>query len=708
MNSFQYVEDKTHLKPKGIRAAINLLSDGASIPFIARYRKDMTQGLSETELQSVKEHLTVFEQLNDRKEYILQVIEEKGQLTGDLRRKIESTLDKNVLEDLYQPYKSSRKTRASIAEEKGLAPLAELIWTGKVKRLQDSVRPFLDEKVNSQEEAIQGAKDILAEKISNRVDVRSSVRDQFYRYAQVEVKAKSGVENEGKDLAKYRDYIDYSERVDRIPSHRFLAIQRGANEKVLRFTIRPDDEKTIWFINNRINTNSGICGKLIFETVEDSYKRLIRPSIENQVIAEVKEKSDRAAVEIFSKNLEQLLMAPVLLEKAVLAMDPGFKNGCKCVVLDSKGNLRDQFIIYPMPPQNQKSVSLEKVNTVLKEFTIENIAVGNGTAGKEIIQWLKGEVSGQPAIHYVSESGASIYSASAVAVEEFPHLDISYRGAVSIGRRLQDPLSELVKIDPQSIGVGQYQHDVDQKMLKGKLDEVVVSCVNRVGVDLNFASKYLLRYVSGLSERLSENIVKAREKGGSFHDRSELLSVDGVGDKTYEQCAGFLRIYNGHNPLDASSIHPEQYNLVAKMSDVAGCSVRDLLQNEKRIGQLRGDKLLEKEIGKYAFDDILKELARPGRNIRGEVEPPALSDQIHSIDDLAEGMSLEGVVTNITKFGAFVDLGIKENGLIHISQMSSRFIKSPHEVVNLGQNVKVKVHGIDRERGRIQLSMNNL
>jgi uncharacterized protein len=685
-------------------ATVKLLEEGATIPFIARYRKEVTGGLDEVQIEWVKKEYQRQEDLKKRKETVLDTIASLGKLTDELRRRIEQCEDAQLLEDIYLPYKPKRKTRGSVARENGLEPLAQRIFLQNNFDIEGEAERLICDAFPSAEKVIEGAKDIIAENLSEDEWVRGAVRDRFNRFATIRSRVARNKEVEG---VKYKDYFDFEESWQRSPSHRVLAMLRGEEEGMLRVSIQPEEERTLEVLQRKFVRSNNAAAALVEEAITDGYRRLISPSIENEFRATIKQKADEEAIAVFAENLRQLLLSAPLGMKRILALDPGFRTGCKVVCLDEAGNLVHDSVIYPHEPQLEVRASQEKINTLLQKFSIEAIAIGNGTAGRETDQFIRSFVNAKEIeIFMVNESGASIYSASEIAREEFPDKDVTVRGAVSIGRRLADPLSELVKIDPKSIGVGQYQHDVDQTRLKDRLDTVVLSCVNNVGVNLNQAGKSLLSYVSGLGPKLAENIVAYRKENGAFKSRAELKKVAKLGPKAFEQCAGFLRIPNAKNILDNSAVHPESYGIVEKMAADLGVKVEDLIKNESLRKQIQPAKYVTETAGLPTIKDIISELAKPGRDPRERAESFAFAD-VRSMEDLKIGMELPGIVTNITNFGCFVDIGVKQEGLVHISQLANRFVKDPNEVVKLQQKVKVKVVEVDIQRKRIALSMLN-
>src|SRR5690554_2227269 len=689
------------LKP--IENCIRLLEEGATIPFISRYRKEATGGLDEVQVGQVKSLHEKYKELEKRKEFILKSIEEQEKLTPELKTTIEECWDATELEDLYLPFKPKRQTRAEMARKKGLEPLADWLMAQHRGPVEPKAAEFVKEEVVTADEALKGARDIIAEWVNEDASARQAIRTIFAREAIIASKVVKGKEEEGE---KYRDYFDFSAPLSRCPSHRILAVRRGEAEGFLRVSIAPDDERCIDRLVRRFVKNDNASSYQVEDAVVDAYKRLLKPSIETEFANLSKEKADEEAIAVFAENLRQLLLAPPLGQKRILAIDPGFRTGCKLVCLNEQGDLHHNETIYPHPPQNETSKAASKVVKLVSTYKIDAIAIGNGTASRETERFISNlRYEKEVKVFVVSESGASVYSASKIAREEFPEYDVTVRGAVSIGRRLSDPLAELVKIDPKSIGVGQYQHDVDQSKLKRSLDQTVESCVNQVGVNLNTASRHLLTYVSGLGESLAHNICEWRKENGPFRTRQELKKVPRLGVKAFEQCAGFLRIPGGENPLDNSAVHPESYAVVMKMAKELKCSVKELIGNRELIDTIDIDRYITAEAGTATLTDILQELEKPGRDPRSIVKTLEFDPGIRLITDLKEGMELPGIVTNITNFGCFVDVGIKENGLVHISQLADRFVSNPTEVVSLHQHVNVRVVSVDLERKRIQLSM---
>ena len=691
-----------------VENTLKLLQGGASIPFISRYRKESTGGLNEVqigEIQTLQEKLS---ELAKRKVTIITSIEGAGKLTPELRTRINSCWDATVLEDIYLPYKPKRKTRADIARQKGLEPLAMLLLLQRENHLENKVRSFIKGDVKDEKDALKGARDIIAEQINENEQARNIVRNLFAQQAIISSNVIKGKESE--DIAlKYRDYFNFSEPLKRCSSHRLLALRRGETEGILKISIAPSDEsKCIENIERCFIHNNNACSKQVKEAIMDAYKRLLKPAIETEFAASSKEHADKEAIRVFAENLRQLLLAPPLGQKRVIGIDPGYRTGCKIVCLDAQGTLLYNDTIYPHPPKSEKEKAGNKLKTLVQQYKIEAIAIGNGTASRETEQFVKSlQFTHNVQIYVVSEDGASIYSASKTAREEFPNYDVTVRGAVSIGRRLIDPLAELVKIDAKSIGVGQYQHDVDQPKLKEALNHTVENCVNLVGVNVNTASRHLLTYVSGLGPVLAQNIVDYRTSNGPFHSRKELLKVPRMGAKAFEQCAGFLRIPQADNPLDNSAVHPESYPIVEKMAKDLNCSVSDLIANKSLRECIQIKNYVTETVGIPTLTDIIKELEKPGRDPRKELEMFHFDPDVHSIADLKVGMELPGIVTNITNFGCFVDIGIKINGLVHISQLSDHFVNDPTTIVSIHQHVCVRVLSVDTERKRIQLSLKN-
>ena len=686
-----------------VENTLSLLNGGATIPFISRYRKEATGGLDEVQIGEIKERYDKLTEIAKRKETILKTIEEQGKLTADLKKRIEACWDATELEDIYLPYKPKRKTRAEAARQKGLEPLATILMMQRENNLMARVRTFIKGEVKDEEDALKGARDIIAEQVSEDERSRNQLRNQFSRQAIISSKVVKGKEEEA---AKYKDYFDFSEPLKRCTSHRLLAIRRGEAEGLLKVSISPDDEECTERLERNYVRGNNECSQQVKEAVRDAYKRLLKPSIETEFAALSKEKADEEAIRVFAGNLRQLLLAPPLGQKRVMGIDPGYRTGCKVVCLDAQGNLLHNETIYPHPPKSEHGVSVRKLTKLVEQYAIEAIAIGNGTASRETEAFVTSQrYDRKLQVFVVSEDGASIYSASKIAREEFPEYDVTVRGAVSIGRRLMDPLAELVKIDAKSIGVGQYQHDVDQTALKKSLDTTVESCVNSVGVNLNTASRHLLTYVSGLGPTLAQNIVDYRAENGAFTSRKELMKVPRMGAKAFEQCAGFLRIPGAKNPLDNSAVHPESYAVVEHIAKDMKCSVEDLIKNKELRNKIDIKKYVTDQVGLPTLTDILAELEKPGRDPRQAIKVFEFDKNVKTIDDLKVGMTLPGIVTNITNFGCFVDVGIKENGLVHVSQLCREFVSDPTTVVSIHQHVQVKVIGIDMERKRISMTM---
>jgi protein Tex len=702
MNIVELVAQSSGISFKQVQSTINLLDEGATVPFISRYRKEATGGLDEVQVEDIRLLSLKFKEIEKRKETIIASITEQGKMTPELLAKLNKCFDMSQLEDIYLPYKQKRKTKATVAIEKGLEPLAKIIFEQKTPGIQEIARKYINAQVLTIKEAIDGAKDIMAEWINEDERARASVRKIFEKGAYIYSKVKKNKETEGQ---KYLDYFQFSEQLSKIPSHRLLAIRRGEDENILSLSIYPDEIQAINALEFIFLKGLPEPKKYVKEALDDSYSRLLKPSLETEFFNVSKEKADIEAIRVFSENLRQLLLSAPLGQKMVLAIDPGFRTGCKTVVLDKNGNLVKETVIYPHNGQNELIRAGETILNLHKTHKIEAIAIGNGTAGRETETFIKDLRLENVQIFMVSEQGASIYSASAVAREEFPNQDVTVRGAVSIGRRLMDPLAELVKIDAKSIGVGQYQHDVDQKLLKNMLDTVVISSVNKVGVNLNTASKHILSYISGLGPAIAQNIVDFRKENGNFTTRNQLKKVPRLGEKAFEQCAGFLRINNGKNVLDNSAVHPESYGIVEKMASDLQCTVKDLVEKEALRKQISIQKYVTAEKGIHTLNDILKELEKPGLDPRESLEAFEFDNSVHKIDDLHEGMILPGIVTNITAFGAFVDIGVKQDGLVHISQLANKYISDPNEAVKLHQHVKVKVVEVDISRKRIALTM---
>ncbi|MBT2622220.1 MULTISPECIES: Tex family protein [Chryseobacterium] len=705
MTHIEFIQKIVNISEKSIRATLELLAEDCTIPFISRYRKDRTGNLDEVQIEQISKINKQFEEILKRKETILKSVEEQNALTSEFRQRIEESFDIQELEDLYLPFKKRKKTKADTAKEKGLEPLAKIIMSQKSNDLQSSVSKYLNDKVISEEEALQGARDIMAEWINENMYVRKNLRRLFQRKAIISSKVvKAKKEEEG--AQKFAQYFEWDESLNRTPSHRLLAMLRAETEGFVKVNVDIDKEEAIDFIENAIIKSNNESAEQIALAIKDSYKRLLEPAISNETLQEAKEKADKKAIEIFSENLSQLLLAPPLGEKRILAIDPGYKSGCKIVCLDEKGDLLHNETIYPHAPQNESGMAMKKIRSMVNAYNIEAISIGNGTASRETEFFIKKIAFDKPLqVFVVSEAGASVYSASKIAREEFPSYDVTVRGAVSIGRRLADPLAELVKIDAKSIGVGQYQHDVDQTQLKNELDSTVMKCVNSVGINLNTASKSLLSYVSGIGEKMAENIVNYRAENGAFEDRKQLKKVPRLGEKAFQQAAAFIRITNGKNSLDNSAVHPEAYGIVEKMAKDLGIKSNELIANKEKIALIQPEKYITDDIGILGIKDILKELEKPGLDPRKAAKVFEFDPKVKSVKDLRIGMILPGIVNNITAFGCFVDLGIKESGLVHISQLKEGFVSDVNEVVKLHQHVQVKVTEVDEVRKRIQLSM---
>ena len=691
------------ISEKQISSTLHLLGEGATIPFISRYRKEATGGLDEVQIEQIKEQHDKLCDIAKRKETILGTITEQGKLTAELEKRINDTWNPTELEDIYLPYKPKRKTRAEAARQKGLEPLAPLLLLQRENNLSARAASFVKGEVKDVEDALKGARDIIAEQVNEDERARNAVRNQFSRQAEINAKVVKGKEEEA---AKYRDYFDFSEPLKRCTSHRLLAIRRAEAEGLLKVSITPDDEACIERLERQFVRGNNECSEQVSEAAIDAYKRLLKPSIETEFAAQSKEKADDEAIRVFTENLRQLLLAAPLGQKRVLAIDPGFRTGCKVVCLDAQGNLLHNENIYPHPPVGKTGEAASKLRKMVEAYQIEAISIGNGTASRETEDFINQQTfDRQIPVFVVSEQGASIYSASKIARDEFPDYDVTVRGAVSIGRRLMDPLAELVKIDPKSIGVGQYQHDVDQTKLKKALDQTVENCVNLVGVNLNTASSHLLTYISGLGPQLAQNIVNYRAENGAFNSRKELMKVPRMGAKAFEQCAGFLRIPGAKNPLDNTAVHPESYHIVEQMAKDLKCTVNELIADKELRRKINISNYVTPIVGLPTLQDIMQELEKPGRDPRKTIKVFEFDKNVRTIADLREGMILPGIVGNITNFGAFVDIGIKENGLVHLSQLAERYISDPTEIVSIHQHVMVRVMNVDTDRKRIQLSM---
>jgi protein Tex len=711
MNNIQFIKTQIQTADKNIEATIKLLDEDCSIPFISRYRKDQTGNLDEVIIEQIAKLSKLYDEIVKRKESILKTIEEQGQLSTELKTKISNSFNIQEIEDLYLPYKKKKKTRADIARENGLEPLAKLILAQKNDNIDFISTQYINENIPNEDAALQGARDIVAEWINENIAVRQSLRRLFQRKSVIETKVvkKKGIASElamteGK---KYEQYFDWSENLSKTPSHRLLAMLRAENEGFVKLKIETDIDETYDLIDNLIITNSNSPSiSHVQLAIEDSYKRLLNPAISNEVLQEAKAKADKTAIDVFASNLGQLLLAPPLGEKRILAIDPGFRSGCKIVCLDEKGDLLYNETIYPHAPQNDTTLAMKKIKSMVNAYNIEAISIGNGTASRETEFFIKKIAFDKSVqVFVVSEAGASVYSASKIAREEFPNYDVTVRGSVSIGRRLSDPLAELVKIDPKAIGVGQYQHDVDQNKLKEELDATVIRCVNSVGININTASRHLLSYVSGIGEKLAENIVQYRSENGPFEDRKQLKKVPRLGDKAYQQGVAFIRISNAKNPLDNSAVHPEAYGIVEKMAKDLKLSVNDLIANKEKTSLIKPENYITSEIGLLTLKDIIKELEKPGLDPRKSAKVFEFDPNVKTIKDVRTGMILPGIVNNITAFGCFVDIGTKESGLVHISQLKAGFVSDVNEVVKLHQHVTVKVVEVDEDRKRIQLTM---
>ena len=712
-----------NLQERAVANTLALLEEGCTIPFISRYRKERTGGLDEVQIAAISDRYDRLKEMAKRKETVTKTIVDLGKMTPELQQRIDECWEANLLEDIYLPYKPKRRTRAQVAREQGLEPLAQMLLAQRERDPERAAERFIKGDVKDAETALKGAQDIIAETVSEDERSRQQLRNAFARQAIITskvVKAKADTD----DAAKYSDYFDWSEPLKRCSSHRLLAMRRGEDEGILRVTISPNDEEAQERLKRHYVYGNTPCGRLVAEAIDDGYKRLLKPAIETEFAALSKEKADEEAIHVFAENLRQLLLGAPLGQKRVMGIDPGFRTGCKVVCLDAQGNLLHHEAIFPHPPVNKRTESAIAILKMIKKYQIEAISIGNGTASRETERFIKDTLTGKynisaspskasqtsptPQVFVVSESGASVYSASKIAREEFPDEDVTVRGAVSIGRRLMDPLAELVKIDPKSIGVGQYQHDVDQTKLKHSLDQTVESCVNSVGVNLNTASQHLLMYVSGLGPTLAKNIVDYRKEHGPFASRAELKKVPRLGPSAYQQCAGFLRIPGAKNPLDNSAVHPESYPIVEQMAKDHGCAVIDLINHKEKREAIDIKQYVTAEVGIPTLTDIMKELEKPGRDPREQLEEFEFDKNVSTIDDLVEGMVLPGIVTNITNFGAFVDIGVHQDGLVHISQMSSRRIAHPLDVVKLHQHIQVRVIEVDRRRNRISLSMKGI
>ena len=704
--AINFISERTGISARQVTATTKLLDDGSTIPFISRYRKEATGSLNEVEIQAISMAYENFKELEKRKEFIIQAIEGQGLLSNELKEKIKNCIQENELEDLYLPYKPKRRTKAEIARKRGLEPLAKIIMAQNTQDINKTAIKYKNEEVQSADDAISGAADIIAEWISENQSTRNIVRNAFEKYAVISCKVSKGKEEEA---ANYQNYFDYSSSLKKCNSYRILAMRRGEKENLLQVSIDIDKSIILEKIERKYIRSNNECSSIIKEAIADSYKRLIKPSIENEFATLSKENADSTAIALFADNARQLLFAPPLGHKRVLAIDPGYRTGCKIVCLDEQGNLLHNDTIYPTPPKSEFTLSAKKLSYLIEAYKIDAIALGNGTASRETEKFLQSiRYSRKINIYIVSEDGASIYSASKIAREEFPDKDVTVRGAVSIGRRLLDPLAELVKIDPKSIGVGQYQHNVDQNKLKKALEFTVESCVNSVGVNINTASKELLTYISGLGPQLAQNIVTYRAENGDFTNKEQLLNVPRLGIKAYQQCAGFVRVPNSENPLDNTAVHPENYNIVNKMAKNCNCSINELISNESIRKSIDLSKYTDNNVGLPTLNDIMQELEKPGRDPRKTITVMQFEESVKSFEDLKTDMVINGIVTNITQFGVFVDIGIKENGLIHISELSDSYVSNPSDIVKIHQQIKVRIKELDEQRKRIALSMKGI
>lgn len=705
MTLIEFIQQAVTASPKSIENTLSLLNEACTIPFIARYRKDRTGNLDEVAIEKIAKYKELYDNIVKRKEYIISSIEEQNKLTPELRSKIEQSFDLLEIEDIYLPYKKTRKTKADTARELGLEPLAKIIMAQNVTDIEGIAAKYINEGVDNEEKAIQGACDIIAEWINENMYIRRNLRNRFQRNSTIKtkvVKAKAEEEH----AQKFTQYFDWEEPLYKIPAHRLLAILRAESEGYIKFNISIDKEQAILFVEDTIIKGKGECKKILEKSIADSYKRLLEPALSNEALQEAKEKADINSVGVFADNLSQLLLSAPLGQKRILAIDPGYKTGCKVVCLDEQGDLLYNETIYPHPPQKDSAMAMKKIRSMVNSYKVEAIAIGNGTASRETEFFIKKIAFDKPVqVFVVSEAGASVYSASKIAREEFANYDVTVRGAVSIGRRLSDPLAELVKIDPKSIGVGQYQHDVDQTLLKKELDHVVMKCVNSVGVNLNTASKSLLSYVSGIGEKMADNIVQYRSENGAFVSRNDLKKVPRLGDKAFQQAAAFVRIKDAENPLDDSAVHPEAYSIVQKMAKDLKIPLKELISNKEAISKINIKNYITGEVGELALQDVLKELEKPGLDPRRVAKVFEFDPSVKQITDLKIGQVLPGIVNNITNFGCFVDIGIKESGLVHISQLKEGFVSDVNEVVKLHQHVQVKVTDVDIDKKRIQLSM---
>ena len=708
MTTIQFIQKQTNIAVKSIEVTIKLFSEDCTIPFISRYRKDQTGNLDEVQIEQIAKLNKQFIEIVKRKESILKSIEEQNALSAELKSKIEKSFDLQELEDFYLPYKKKKKNKADTARENGLEPLAKIIMSQKSDDMEFLASKYLNEKITNEDEALQGARDIIAEWINENIFIRKSIRRTFQRKAIIATKVVK-TKKDDEAAQKFNQYFDWSENITKAPSHRLLAMLRAEAEGFIKLNVglnEEDKDEVIRFMEDNLIKTNNESGEQIEKAIKDSYKRLLEPAISNETLQEAKTKADIKAIDVFAENLRQLLLAPPLGEKRILAIDPGYKSGCKLVCLDEKGDLLNNETVYPHPPQNDSAMAMKKIRSMVNAYNIEAISIGNGTASRETEFFIKKIAFDKPVqVFVVSEAGASVYSASKIARDEFPKFDVTVRGSVSIGRRLSDPLAELVKIDPKSIGVGQYQHDVDQNKLKEQLDTVVMSCVNSVGINVNTASKSLLSYVSGIGEKMAENIIAYRSENGPFEDRKQLKKVPRLGEKAYQQAAAFIRIKDGKNPLDNSAVHPEAYAIVEKMAKDLGIKTNELVANKEKISQISPEKYITSEIGILTLKDVLKELEKPGLDPRKAAKVFEFDPNVRTIKDLKTGMILPGIVNNITAFGCFVDIGTKESGLVHISQLKAGFVSDVNEVVKLHQHLQVKVVEVDEARKRIQLTM---
>jgi uncharacterized protein len=705
MNAIQFIQSQVNTAPKNIENTIKLLDEDCTIPFISRYRKDQTGNLDEVVIEQIAKRKKQYDEIVKRKEAILKSIEEQQALTPELAKKIQDSFDLQELEDYYLPYKKKKKTKADVARENGLEPLAKIIMAQNNDDVEFIASRYLNDKVVNEDEALQGARDIIAEWINENTYVRKLLRRLFTRTATITTKVVK-TKKDDENAQKFSQYFDWSENITKAPAHRLLAMLRAENEGFIKIKVEIESDDAVTNIEDAIIKRNNDCTPHLKLAIEDSYKRLLTPAISNETLQEAKAKADANSIQVFASNLSQLLLAPPLGEKRILAIDPGYRSGCKVVCLDEKGDLLYNETIYPHAPQHEDAIAMKKIRSMVNAYKIDAISIGNGTASRETEFFIKKIAFDKPLqVFVVSEAGASVYSASKIAREEFPNFDVTVRGSVSIGRRLSDPLAELVKIDPKSIGVGQYQHDVDQTKLKEELDTTVIRCVNSVGININTASKSLLSYVSGIGEKLAENIVQYRNENGPFHDRKELKKVPRLGEKAYQQGAAFIRIANAKNPLDGSAVHPEAYPIVEKMAKDLKISVNELIANKEKTAQIKPESYVTTEIGILGLKDIIKELEKPGLDPRKSAKIFEFDPNVKSIKDVRIGMIVTGIVNNITNFGCFVDIGIKESGLVHISQLKAGFVSDVNEVVKLHQHVEVKVTDVDEDRKRIQLSM---